>query len=1285
MALKLAPRIQENIDQFIGRTWLLPKVLDWYGGNQGRILLLTGGPGTGKSMIMAWLAGFGPLPDAATARAQLGQIRSQVKAAHFCIAASGTTAPKALAQNLAEQLTRQVPGFADALAASLAELVTITPIQTVGRMERGASMTGVQIGTLNLSGLGEELSFNRTLREPLQKLYQNGYDKPLLLLVDALDEALTYTGVIDIVRLLAKLKDLPEQVRFLVSARPDPRVLKRFREAKRVDLIEDAPPDVDDVQAYASGRLAKGEGVSSRSVRAFADRIAKAAGGIFLYAAIVLDELPRLPSLADLDLDRYPLPDGLSGLYYGFLNRELGQDEDRWYERFKPVLGLIAVAQGDGLTAKQLGVITGKEVEQTLRICRQYLSGEWPNGPFRCFHRSFVEWLLEDEENEAYHIDGNQMHRQIADHYWQAHHPDWRGCDAYGLDSLAIHLSRGGQTDRLRELISQPWMAARFAGSGYTYDGFIDDVMLAWQAAHKEAHEQIEADQAPAALGECVRYALIRTSVNSLSANYVPELVARAIETGLQLWPAERALSVAGRVPDPRQRTRMFAALLATGRLDPEQKAQAEQAGLEAGLAIGDEWFRASALAALASQLTGEARTEALAQGLEAALAIGDEWQQASTLAALAPHLTGEAQSRALARGLEAALAVRYVAYRASALAVLAPQLTGEALAQALEAALALGDEQYRARALAALAPQLTGETLARGLEAALAIANEGHRAEVLAALAPHLSGEARTQALTQGLEAALASEDEWPRAAALAALAPQLTGEAQTQALAHGLRAALVIANEWGRASTLAALAPQLTGEGRSRALAQGLEASLAIGAEVLRVRAVAALTPQLEAEAQTQALARGLEEALAIEVEGARAEALATLAPQLTGEALDRGLEAALAIQDERWQTRALAALAPELTGESRSRALAQGLEAALAIRSEWSRASALEVLVPQLNGEALARALEAALTIGNDGSRAEALAALAPQLTGEARTQALARGLDASLAIANEGGRARALATLAPQLTGEARSQAAAQGLEAALASADEGERARVLAALASQLSGQALARALAAAQAIRDQAYRAMALAALAPCFSGEVRNKVLAQGLEVALAIQDEWWQTHALVALAPQLTGEALTRALEAAVDIRDERRRAEALAALAPQLGGEALARGLAAALDIRREWSRACALAALAPQLRDEALARGLAAALALGEERPRARALTAFLAVGPSLVALRGARQAIADHLLKNLSAAEREEVLKFCADQKLFALPLLDQDILAAIAGHIVEVCAEWRWM
>jgi predicted ATPase len=36
-------------------------LLEWWDDHKDeRIFLLTGGPGTGKSMILAWLAGFGP-------------------------------------------------------------------------------------------------------------------------------------------------------------------------------------------------------------------------------------------------------------------------------------------------------------------------------------------------------------------------------------------------------------------------------------------------------------------------------------------------------------------------------------------------------------------------------------------------------------------------------------------------------------------------------------------------------------------------------------------------------------------------------------------------------------------------------------------------------------------------------------------------------------------------------------------------------------------------------------------------------------------------------------------------------------------------------------------------------------------------------------------------------------------------------------------------------------------------------------------------------------------------
>lgn len=428
--------------------------------------MLTGEPGTGKSMIAAWLAGAGPLPEDAEARAQLEQTRSLVKAVHFCVAASGSVSPTNFAENVANQLAHNVSGFSDALAATLEDRVRISTVQQIGKMEAGSSATGVHIERLDLGGLGEELSFEQALHRPLWKLCANGYNKPILLLVDALDEAATYTGTIDLVRLLKKLSDLPQNVRVLMTTRPDPRVLKFYNKVKPFDLLEDAPKDVNDVHLYACERFVELEDVQRTRLT---DRIAQAAQGIFLYAHLVINDLlARLPEIPDLDA--ISLPKGLSGLYHDFLNRELGSDEDRWYAMFKLLLGLITVAQGEGLTRTQIEHILSKDVEQPLRICKQYLSGNLPDGPFRSFHQSFADFLLRDEENIDYHIDAIQMHRQIAEYYLKEYGSCWKDCDLYGLCYLPTHQIQAEFWEGIEQVLTDLRFIEAKCMAGMIYD-----------------------------------------------------------------------------------------------------------------------------------------------------------------------------------------------------------------------------------------------------------------------------------------------------------------------------------------------------------------------------------------------------------------------------------------------------------------------------------------------------------------------------------------------------------------------------------------------------------------------------------------------------------------------------------------------------------------------------------------------------------------------------------------------------------------------------------------------
>jgi hypothetical protein len=275
----------------------------------------------------------------------------------------------------------------------------------------------------------------------------------------------------------------------------------------------------------------------------------------------------------------------------------------------------------------------GPDLSAVVRIhdlLRDFMAAELGDDGRIAAHRALLEAYRATQEGDSWHTapDDGYLYNHLA----------------YHLDAVVAYEPRAAE--ELRNLFAdQSWMTVRVAQSKYLYNGYLADLELVWHSAHTEAKRQINADQEPRAIADCVRYALIRSSINSLSQNFPPALVARAVEVGL--WPAVRAFSLAGRAPAAMTRLELWTALLNTEALSPDERQLASQQGLAAvhDMWAGDWAQNPGLLAAFVSHLKGE---ELVKGGLRAVLTHPFLDSQIEALVVLAPQLTEEERSDAL-------------------------------------------------------------------------------------------------------------------------------------------------------------------------------------------------------------------------------------------------------------------------------------------------------------------------------------------------------------------------------------------------------------------------------------------------------------------------------------------------------------------------------------------------------------------------------------------------------------------------------------------------------------
>jgi hypothetical protein len=439
-------REEASARDFTGREWVFRRVDAWLANADPGPFLLVGPPGAGKTAIARQLVSL--MSEDSNRTPNYGTLVY----AHFCDAQDDSTLnPLRFIEQLALSIAAQHEPFASELTRIADERVSVQVNINIATIEAGATVRGLVIDSMHIEETSPRWAFDRVIRKPLETL--RSLMPTLLVIVDGLDESLALHSDKHLADLLAHVSRDSEPLRWFVTSRAaEVRILDRLG-APSLDLITDNPVDSDDVRNYAVRRLT-GMGEPRRG--RIADRIADAADGNFLYARYMLDEIARNSGEFD---ESVALPSDLFDLYRQFLQREIAPDraDQRWRREYRPILGVVAAARGQGLSSQQVANIVGFPVSMTAAVladCSQFLQGPQPDGPWRIYHRSFTEFLNTDRVFSVYPIEA---HKRIGEHYLAAYAGNWDSCqDSYALEYLHVHLENALLWDQLFTLARDP-------------------------------------------------------------------------------------------------------------------------------------------------------------------------------------------------------------------------------------------------------------------------------------------------------------------------------------------------------------------------------------------------------------------------------------------------------------------------------------------------------------------------------------------------------------------------------------------------------------------------------------------------------------------------------------------------------------------------------------------------------------------------------------------------------------------------------------------------------------
>ena len=387
-----APKINNLSKKFQDgtRQWFFDQLSSWFNNEESRVMILTAGPGIGKSVLFAKIC-------------EMYKQYGQLAACHFCdFRKSDYSNPHRILQSLAAKMCDNVDGFHEKLN------------EILDREHSRESLSD---------------AFRVLLEDPLHALNRT---KPMLIVIDALDESKTEVKSEFLELIADEFEKLPKWIKILISSRPELQVRKKLELLNPLEILPDDRHHLKDLKHFINCSLPN---VSNDDLHFL---ISKCEGS-FLYAYYLVSALKQGgQGFEPISKDYISI--GIAGFYHKQFTRLTKSLERCKPERFEPnawssipkgFINVIAASK-EPLPCKILFTCMGLSDEEfnIREMIIGIMSEILPiyDNCLTVYHKSLWDWLT---------LNGYEEHAFVAD-IEDGKYRLWRFCENVYRDIVSL-------------------------------------------------------------------------------------------------------------------------------------------------------------------------------------------------------------------------------------------------------------------------------------------------------------------------------------------------------------------------------------------------------------------------------------------------------------------------------------------------------------------------------------------------------------------------------------------------------------------------------------------------------------------------------------------------------------------------------------------------------------------------------------------------------------------------------------------------------------------------------